>query len=159
MFARHYKLSAPVCALTSDVLSLSCFFYSALVLNNSHTSLSDVWSLSWVGGQKKKSSPPVFDFLRRILLRIVSLLARCSVWQVQPDEIPVSLVTLFPRPTPESLWIVRTQSRYEFVTSCHFILGCRQSFLTKRHSDCTLRSARFFFLFLSLYLFSPKKKT
>lgn len=64
----------------------------------------------------------MFHFLRTsIEQRIVSLL------QVEMDEIPVSRVTSS-RPSPQSPWIVRTQSRYEFVTCRHFILSCRQVF-------------------------------
>lgn len=71
----------------------------------------------WVSRQKKKNLP-LFDFPGRILLRIVSLL-QC-VWQVQPDEIPVSRVTLFPAnpriplncTNTKPLWICHLPSLY-----------------------------------------------
>lgn len=39
-----------------------------------------------------------------------------------------SAASPYSRPSPKSPWIVRTQSRYEFVTCRHFILSCRQLF-------------------------------
>ncbi len=72
----------------------------------------------WLSQQTKKKNLPLFDFPRRILLRIVSLL-QC-VWQVQPDEIPVSRVTLFPAnpriplncTNTKPLWICHLPSFY-----------------------------------------------
>lgn len=40
----------------------------------------------------------------------------------------LSAASPYSRPSPKSPWIVRTQSRYEFVTCRHFILSCRQLF-------------------------------
>lgn len=97
---------------------------------------------------KKKKYP--FDFLKTHLVGDCLLTAVCGRFSQMKS---LSAVSPYSRPAPESLRIVRTQSRYEFVTSCHFILGCRQSSLTKRRRGCKLCSARFF----PPVAFSPEK--
>lgn len=88
-----------------------------------------------------KRNLPVLDFFKIHLVRDCLFAAVCGKFSQMKS---LSTVSPYSWPTPESLWIVRTQSRYEFVTPCHFILSCRQSLFTKPHSNCKLFSDRVF---------------
>lgn len=102
----------------------------------------DAWII--FGGQKERKKRIFTVWLSKThLVEDCLLAAVCGRFSQMKS---LSAVSPYSRPTPESFWIVWTQSRYEFVTSRHFIWGCRQSFLTKRRGGCKLRSARFSFL-------------
>lgn len=120
--------------------------YPALVSNNSfkHSPccVNYLRLSQWTKGKKKKRIFTVW-LSKTHLVEDCLLAAVCGRFSQMKS---LSAVSPYSRPTPESLWIVWTQSRYEFVTSRHFIWGCRQSFLTKRRGGCKLRSARFSFL-------------
>lgn len=69
----------------------------------------------------------------------------------------LSAASPYSRPCPKSPWIVRTQSRYEFVTCRHFISSCRQVFCSGS-SAMAPSCARPGFPFCCLSLRKRKKK-
>lgn len=131
-------------------------FSAALVFNNSFnvfTALYDLSSVESADGKKKKykKNLPLFDFPRRILSRIVSLLqcvASSARWN--PCQ-PCHLIPGQPRNPPE---LYETQSRYEFVTSPSFYLGLQAVF---SHKAAQWLQAALSQVFLSV-AFSPKTK-
>lgn len=126
---------------------LSYFFFSSPKSSNVCWSAC-LWANQQITKKVKEKTKNHTDGFTLFDFRKAHLVGDCLVASVcgkLSQMKSLSAVSPYSRPTLESLWIVGTQSRYEFVTFCHFILGCRQSSLTKQHSAWKLCSARFFF--------------